>query len=164
MFLLPVLSDIPSQYYCFCCLWSKLSPKETEFVHIKTTLCGRLSCYEPNLITNEHLSLADDASFTGCIFLWVAPIGICKKLTNSVYVKVISEELKFAHLPRYGPRRWNNKSTYLWQLIPFWASLTQFTFRSHIVCLEFIAILPYYCLFRIFISILPSYPRFYRRN
>jgi len=39
--------------------------------------------------------------------------------STSVYVKVISEELKFAHLPRSTlceHWRWNNKSTYRCQL------------------------------------------------
>jgi len=70
-----------------------------------------------------------------------------------VYVEVIYEQLKFAHLARStlcGPRKWN-KSTYSCQLFLFWASLIQFTFPSHAVCLGFI-------------TIFPSYSRSNRRN
>ena len=81
------------------------------------------------------------------LHLCVSPIWICTKWTTSVYVKVISEQLKFAHLPRSTlcvTWRWNNKSTKRCQLITLWGQFTQFTFPSHTVCLVFIAILPYY--------------------
>ena len=117
--------------------------QHTGVVRINVTLRGILSCYESS-ITSELLSWVADARFTGCISLYAPPICICTKWNTSVYVKVISEQLKFAQLPRStlcGPRRWNNKSTYRCQLTLLWAKLTQFTFPSHTVCLGFITIL-----------------------
>jgi len=47
---------LPPQYYCFCCLSSQTyHPQHTGIVCIKLTLCGILSCYETNLITNEQI-------------------------------------------------------------------------------------------------------------
>ena len=72
------------------------------------------------------------------------------ELHQYMYVQGISEQLQFAHLPSstlYEHLRWNNKSTYWCQLIRFWAKSNLFTVPSHIVCLGYIAILPYYSRF-----------------
>jgi len=72
---------------------------------------------------------------------------MCTKRTTSVYEKVISEQLKFAHLPRSTLcETWSciNMSKYRYQLILISDSCTQLTFLSHAVCLRFILIMTSY--------------------
>ena len=115
LFVKPVLPDVPSQYFCFLSLCCQIYPQNiavsgacgvrytpTIFLFLKTVLSdipsqnnevfhAAIFCVMNQFLSGMSNSLEQLTLVLQAAYLCVSPIHIFRKLTNSLYVRIISD-------------------------------------------------------------------------